>query len=185
MAPLASRRTLRSASRSRTSASSSGICRESRSTLIRAQSSSNNRFQAALPTGLKSVSTLSSGSESWWGRNFRASSTMCRYFAYSGQEAAGGWVAGVLAVEQIRVDVRLGGELFVVLELAHHGGELFRRERDDLAFVALLERLGTLERFGQRGFDGRVGRGFEEVGQVPANAFGAGGFGRLCHGRSG
>ena len=51
---------------------------------MRAQSSSNRRFQAELPTGLKSVSTRSSVSDSWWGRNFRASSTMCRYFAESG-----------------------------------------------------------------------------------------------------
>src|SRR5260370_14507194 len=43
--------------------------------------------------------------------------------SYAGQEAAGGGVAGVLAVKEVSVDVRLGGELFVVLEPAHHGGE--------------------------------------------------------------
>ena len=99
--------------------------------------------------------------------------------AHASKEPSGGGVVGVLAVQEIRVDVRLGGELLVVLELAHHGGELFRRERNNLALVAFLECLRSFERVGEGGLDGRVGRGFEEVGQIPTNGFGAGGLGRL------
>src|SRR5439155_972411 len=62
-APLALRRTSRSGSRSRLSAWSSASCSPSETTWIRAHSSSNRRTQAAVPTGLKSLRTRSSGSE--------------------------------------------------------------------------------------------------------------------------
>src|SRR5438128_934068 len=105
-----------------------------------------------------------------------------RGLAHARKKATGCVVLGVLAVEKICIDLRPGGELLVLFQLAHHGRELVRREQGDLALVPRLESLRAFERVGQRLLDRRVGRRFEKVGQIPANVFSAGGLRCLCNG---
>ena len=116
------------------------------------------------------------------GEENAVSPALCDGFAHACHDATGGAVLGVLAVEQIRIDLGLGGELLVILQLAHHRRELFGRQRSDLALVMRLERLRALEGVGQRLLDGGIGWRLEEIRQIPANILRAGFFRRLCHG---
>src|SRR5712692_9468219 len=104
---------------------------------------------------------------------------------HASQQPARRVVIDVLAVQEVGVDLRLGGQLLVFLELAHHGREIFGRKRHDPALVARFERLRSLERLGERHLDSGIGRRLEEVGQVPTDMLRAGGLDRLRHGPSG
>ena len=81
MASEACLRFSRSASRIRERAMASGTSWPSMGAVMAAQSSSKSRVQLPTPTGLISVSSVSSTCDSWWGRSLRSCSTVCSYTA--------------------------------------------------------------------------------------------------------
>ena len=92
-------------------------------------------------------------------------------FAHAGEQPTRGVLLGVLAVEHVRVDLRLRSGFLVLGELAHHRGEGRRVKRGDLAFVLGFERARVLQLALERGLDLRVVRRREKVGEIPANVF--------------
>ena len=82
--------------------------------------------------------------------------TLRARFAHAREQATGGVVLCVLAMQHVRVDLCPRRRLFVIGQLPHHGRERFRLQGRDLSFVCRLEGLRSLEVSRERSFDLRI-----------------------------
>ena len=92
-----------------------------------------------------------------------------RRLSHPRQEPARRRIPGVLAVQEVRVNLWFRGLILVLFELAHHGREIRRLERRHPAFVLGLKRLGAFQRACQRCLQSRIGRRRIQVAELPAN----------------